>query len=73
MVIGTPGRVLDMLKKKHLLLSEIQYLVIDEADEMLRFGFMEDLELIFKFANRQKQTLLFSATMPHAIVKLAQQ
>ncbi len=60
-----------MLKKGHLNIKDIQYLVIDEADEMLRFGFIEDLEFIFKFSNANKQTLLFSATMPNAIIKLA--
>jgi ATP-dependent RNA helicase DeaD len=70
-VIGTPGRVLDMLKKGYLKIRDIKYLVIDEADEMLRFGFLEELELIFEFSNKTKRTLLFSATMPPAIVKLS--
>jgi len=70
-VIGTPGRVLDMLKKGHLKLKQIEYLVLDEADEMLKFGFLEELEDIFKFSNDTKRTLLFSATMPPAIVKLS--
>jgi ATP-dependent RNA helicase DeaD len=70
-VIGTPGRVLDMLKKGHLKLKQIEYLVLDEADEMLKFGFLEELEDIFKFSNDTKRTLLFSATMPQAIVKLS--
>ncbi len=70
-VIGTPGRVLDMLRKGFLKISDIEYLVIDEADEMLRFGFLEDLELIFGFSNDYKRTLLFSATMPPKIVTLS--
>jgi ATP-dependent RNA helicase DeaD len=71
-VVGTPGRILDHLNKKKLDLSQIDYLVLDEADEMLNMGFIEDLEKIMKYSNSQRQTLLFSATMPKRIVSLAE-
>lgn len=71
-VVGTPGRVLDHLKRKTLNLSEIQHLVLDEADEMLNMGFVEDIEAIMEHANPDKRTLLFSATMPRRIQALAE-
>ncbi len=70
-VVGTPGRVIDHLKRKTLKLKEIEHLVLDEADEMLNMGFIEDMEEIFKHTNSNKRTLLFSATMPEKIKELA--
>lgn len=63
-VVGTPGRLLDLIKKKHLLLEQIKYLVIDEADELLKKGFIEEVENIIKKVPKDRTTLLFSATMP---------
>ena len=63
-VVGTPGRVLDMLGKEYLDLSKVKLLVLDEADEMLNMGFKEDLESILEFTPKEKSTWLFSATMP---------
>jgi len=70
-VVGTPGRVLDHLKKGTLKLDQIQYCVLDEADEMLNMGFVEEIENILEFTNQERQTLLFSATMPPRIANLA--
>jgi ATP-dependent RNA helicase DeaD len=71
-VVGTPGRILDHLKRGTLLLNNLSYLVLDEADEMLNMGFIEDIEKILSTTNADKRMLLFSATMPAKIVKLAQ-
>ena len=70
-VVGTPGRMLDHIKRKTLDLSNIEFLIIDEADEMLDMGFIEDIENIIKATNSDRQTLLFSATMPDQIKKLS--
>lgn len=70
-VIGTPGRVLDHLRRKTLKLDKVHTVVLDEADEMLDMGFVEDIESILKEVNAQRQTLLFSATMPSEIKKLS--
>ena len=70
-VVGTPGRMLDLIKKKLLDLSHVKYMVLDEADEMLEMGFIEDVETIFKAIPADRQTALFSATLPDAIRKLA--
>lgn len=70
-VVGTPGRVLDHIKRGTLKLSTIKYLVLDEADEMLNMGFIDDLEDIIKQLPEDRQTLLFSATMPDQIKRLA--
>lgn len=70
-VVGTPGRVKDLIKRKVLKLSEISYFVLDEADEMLSMGFQEELEFIFKEVNNDRQVMLFSATMPKAILAIA--
>ncbi|MBT3313647.1 MAG: DEAD/DEAH box helicase [Anaerolineae bacterium] len=70
-VVGTPGRLLDLLKKKSLDLSAIRTLVLDEADEMLSMGFIEDIETILDATPNQRQIALFSATMPKAIRNLA--
>ncbi|WP_043798274.1 DEAD/DEAH box helicase, partial [Arenimonas composti] len=71
-VVGTPGRIIDHLDKGSLDLSQLKTLVLDEADEMLRMGFIDDVEAILKKMPEQRQTALFSATMPHAIRRIAQ-
>ncbi len=70
-VIGTPGRVMDLMHKKVIRLDDIDCIVIDEADEMLNMGFIEDIEWILSQANQERQTLLFSATMPETMARLA--
>ena len=70
-VVGTPGRVLDHLQKGTMKFDKIRYLVLDEADEMLNMGFIEQVEAIIDFLPKQRQTLLFSATMPSEVVRLA--
>ncbi|MCB4208336.1 DEAD/DEAH box helicase [Arthrobacter sp. UM1] len=72
-VVGTPGRVIDHLEKGSLDLSQLSYLVLDEADEMLRMGFADDVERILADTPADKQVALFSATMPRQIRKIAQQ
>lgn len=69
-VVGTPGRVLDLIRRGLIDLSYIKFLVLDEADEMLNMGFIDDIEEIMKNANKERQTMLFSATMPDEIKKL---
>lgn len=69
-VVGTPGRVIDHLERGSLDLSDLKYLVLDEADEMLRMGFAEDVDRILSSAPEAKQTALFSATMPKAIQRI---
>ncbi len=71
-VVGTPGRLIDHLDKGSLDLSELRMLVLDEADEMLRMGFIEDVERILQSVPDQRQVALFSATMPPAIRKISQ-
>ncbi|MFC1569450.1 DEAD/DEAH box helicase [bacterium] len=70
-VVGTPGRVIDHLNRKTLKLGNIEHLILDEADEMLNMGFIDDMEEIMKHTNPDKRTLLFSATMPARIKDLA--
>jgi ATP-dependent RNA helicase DeaD len=70
-VIGTPGRTLDLIKRRKLDVSNIHTVVLDEADEMLNMGFQEDLDQILADTPDQKQTLLFSATMPKPIARMA--
>ncbi|MEG2322192.1 MAG: DEAD/DEAH box helicase [Bacilli bacterium] len=70
-VIGTPGRVKDLIKRRVLKLTEIKFFVLDEADEMLSMGFQEELEFIFEKTNNDRQVLLFSATMPKPILNMA--
>jgi len=72
-VVGTPGRVIDHLSKGSLDLSHLQYLVLDEADEMLRMGFAEDVEQILSQTPDEKQVALFSATMPGQIRRISKQ
>lgn len=71
-VVGTPGRMLDLINRKKLDVSNVRTLVLDEADEMLNMGFQEDLDSILEDTPKEKQTLLFSATMPKGIAKIAQ-
>ncbi len=70
-VVGTPGRVLDLLRRRKLDLSQVEYLVIDEADEMFNMGFIEDVEEIINNCADERQTLLFSATMTEKVKKIA--
>lgn len=70
-VVGTPGRVLDHLRKGSLRIDGLQTLVLDEADRMLDMGFLDDVEDIVAFAPKQRQTLLFSATFPDAIARMS--
>jgi ATP-dependent RNA helicase DeaD len=70
-VVGTPGRVIDHIKRKTLVLKEIKIAVLDEADEMLNMGFIEDMKKILKEIPEKRQTLLFSATMPQEIRSMA--
>ncbi|CAH1215143.1 DEAD/DEAH box helicase [Paenibacillus sp. JJ-223] len=72
-IIGTPGRLLDHINRKTIKLEDVQTVVLDEADEMLDMGFMEDIQSILKQVPDDRQTMLFSATMPPNIQKLAQQ
>jgi len=71
-VVGTPGRIMDHLEKGTLDLSELKYLVLDEADEMLKMGFAEDVETILADTPKDKQVALFSATMPAQIRRISQ-
>ncbi|MBZ0299423.1 MAG: DEAD/DEAH box helicase [Anaerolineae bacterium] len=72
-VVGTPGRTLDLIDKKELNVRDVRYLVLDEADEMLKMGFIEDIELILKTTDAsERQTSLFSATFTDTIRRLAQ-
>ena len=72
-VVGTPGRLCDHLRRGHLDVSELKAVVLDEADEMLDLGFREDMEFILKTTPEGRRTLLFSATLPRGIVALAKQ
>ena len=71
-VVGTPGRVMDLLNRRTLDLSRVQHVVLDEADQMLAVGFEEDVETILEDVPKNRQTFLFSATMPHWVKKLQQ-
>ncbi|KAH9857765.1 DEAD-domain-containing protein [Lenzites betulinus] len=73
MVVATPGRLIDMLEKKRFTFDNCKYLCMDEADRMIDLGFEEDVRNIMSFFKRQRQTLLFSATMPRKIQDFAQQ
>lgn len=70
-VVGTPGRVIDHLGRKTLRIDKVSYVVLDEADEMLNMGFIDDVKEIMDQTNAEKRTLLFSATMPPKIMNLA--
>ncbi len=69
-VVGTPGRLLDLIKRKALKLNHVETLILDEADEMLNMGFLEDIEAIISCVPEDRQALLFSATMPDAIKQI---
>jgi len=71
LVVGTPGRVLDMIKRKALQLAQTRWVVLDEADEMLNMGFKEDLDAILAETPGEKRTLLFSATMSGDVARIA--
>ena len=70
-VIGTPGRVMDLIRRKSIHLEALKIAVLDEADEMLNMGFKEDVEEIFKYTSEYKQVVLFSATMPKEIMDIS--
>lgn len=70
-VVGTPGRVLDHIQRKTLILKDIHIVVLDEADEMLNMGFIDDIERILKEIPKERQTMLFSATMPDEILRIS--
>ena len=72
-IVGTPGRLLDLIQRKVLKFNHLQTLVLDEADEMLNMGFIEDIKAIIQATPKNRQTLLFSATMPPAIRDLSGQ
>jgi len=70
-VVGTPGRTLDLINRKALKINKIKWMVLDEADEMLNMGFKEELDSILAVTPAEKQTLLFSATMPQGVRQIA--
>jgi ATP-dependent RNA helicase DeaD len=70
-VIGTPGRVIDLINRKSLRLNDIEFVILDEADEMLNMGFKDDLDTILAETPNEKQTLLFSATMPKEVMRIS--
>ena len=70
-VVGTPGRIIDLINGNSLKLGEVEYLVLDEADQMLAVGFEEDVEVILEKLPSKRQSMLFSATMPAWVKKLA--
>lgn len=72
-VVGTPGRLMDHLRRRTLKMDELKMVVLDEADEMLSMGFIEDIQTILSQAPAQRQTVLFSATMPPPILKISQE
>ena len=71
-LVGTPGRLLDHLKRGTIDISNVKTIVLDEADEMLDMGFIQDIESILKYASSKHQTLLFSATMPKPIMRISE-
>ncbi len=70
-IIGTPGRVMDHMRRKTIKLDHVHTVILDEADEMLNMGFVEDIETILESVPEERQTVLFSATMPEAIMNIA--
>ena len=70
-IIGTPGRVMDHMRRKTVKFDQVHTVVLDEADEMLNMGFLEDMETILSQLPEERQTVMFSATMPAAIQKIA--
>jgi ATP-dependent RNA helicase DeaD len=71
-VVGTPGRLIDHLDRKTLRLASVRFVVLDEADEMLKMGFIEEVERILSMVPAERQVALFSATMPDAVARIAQ-
>ena len=69
--MGTPGRVMDHMRRKTIKADHVLTVVLDEADEMLNMGFLEDMETILSQLPEERQTLMFSATMPQAIAEIA--
>ncbi len=69
--VGTPGRIIDLIKRKRLDISRISFFILDEADEMLNMGFIDDIKEILEHTPAEKRTLFFSATMPNKILNLA--
>ena len=72
-IIGTPGRIMDHLRRGSMKFNNLRFVVLDEADEMLDMGFREDIEIILKDSPEERQTVMFSATMPQDIIKLTRQ
>ncbi len=72
-VVGTPGRTVDLIKRRRLKLQHVNWLVLDEADEMLNMGFKDELDSILSETPEEKQTLLFSATMPKEVARIARE
>src|ERR687897_1090697 len=72
-VVATPGRLIDHLKRGSIQLDNVKYIILDEADRMLDMGFIEDIKFILFYVNEDRQTCLFSATMPPEIIRLAQE
>ena len=70
-MIGTPGRVIDHIRRHTLKMATVGTIVLDEADEMLNMGFREDIETVLQTLPEEHQTLLFSATMPKPIMEIA--
>ncbi|MEC8287138.1 MAG: DEAD/DEAH box helicase, partial [Bacteroidota bacterium] len=70
-VVATPGRLMDMIRRKMVKLNKVEYTVLDEADEMLNMGFKEDIDGILAHTPKEKRTWLFSATMPKGVAKIA--
>ncbi|MFC0211673.1 DEAD/DEAH box helicase [Paenibacillus chartarius] len=73
LIVATPGRLLDHLKRGSVLLNKVSMVVIDEADQMLQFGFLEEVEEVLRQTNSRRQTLLFSATLPQPVRHLARE
>ncbi len=73
LIIGTPGRVMDHMRRKTIKMEQVHTIVLDEADEMLNMGFREDIETILEGVPKDRQTVLFSATMPKAIMEITKQ
>ena len=69
-IIGTPGRVMDHLRRRTIKCDEVNTIVLDEADEMLNMGFREDIETVLEYIPEERQTMLFSATMPKPILEI---
>jgi len=70
-IVGTPGRTIDHLERKTIRLDALRFMIMDEADEMLKMGFQEDIEKIFAYVPAERQTMMFSATMPRSVLGLA--